>query len=291
MRVLIVGCGYVGLPLGAKLAAEGHEVHGVRRSAGSEQELISAGIKPVVADITRAEELERLEGAFDWVVNCVSSSSGAGSQEYRAVYLQGMHNLLARLSSAPPAKLVYTSSTSVYGQIDNSIVTEESATEPMFGTAKILLATEKLLLAPEPKLPAVILRVAGIYGPERGFWFKEYLKNEAKITAGGQRMLNMIHRDDLIEVIINTLQRGKPGSIYNAVDNEPVTQLTFFQWLSEKLRRPLPPFDEATENAGSKRGFSSKRVSNERLRAELGYVFKYPTFREGYGAEIERLTR
>src|SRR5438093_10860875 len=88
VRVLIVGCGYVGLPLGAELVRQGHVVYGVRRSAGAEAELTAAGIKPLKADITRREDLALLPGPFDSVLNCVSSTGG-GVEEYRQVYLGG----------------------------------------------------------------------------------------------------------------------------------------------------------------------------------------------------------
>src|SRR5712664_4042531 len=100
VRVLIVGCGYVGLPLGAALVKQGHDVYGVRRSAGAEADLTAAGIKPLVADITRREDLARLPGPFDSVVNCVSSTKG-GVDEYRRVYLDGTRNLIEWLSTAP----------------------------------------------------------------------------------------------------------------------------------------------------------------------------------------------
>jgi nucleoside-diphosphate-sugar epimerase len=292
MRVLIVGCGYVGLPLGAELAKQGHEVFGLRRSTGTEDDFRSAGIKPLTADITKAEQLAQLPGGYDWVVNCVSASGG-GEAEYREVYLQGTRNLVEWLGAAPPKKFVYTSSTSVYGQDDGSLVKENSSTEPAVETGKILVETEQVLLAAarERKFPAVILRVAGIYGPDRGYWFKQYLSNEARIEGNGARILNMIHRDDVAGTIIAALKSGRPGEIYNAVDDEPVSQLGFFQWLSGPLGKDLPP--SAPENAEvvRKRGVTNKKVSNRRLKMELGYQFKYPTFRQGYTAELIRLDR
>src|ERR1017187_10700679 len=98
MRVLIVGCGYVGMPLGAELVKQGHQVFGLRRSAGAEAEFKSVGIKPLTANITKAEQLAQLPGAYDWVVNCVSASGG-GEEEDRDGYLQGMRNLLERLAA------------------------------------------------------------------------------------------------------------------------------------------------------------------------------------------------
>jgi len=154
--------------------------------------------------------------------------------------------------------------------------------------ARVLRETEEVLLeaARHRQFPAVVLRVAGIYGPERGYWLKQYLGGEARIEGQGERALNMIHRDDVAGVIIAALERGRPGEIYNAVDDEPVSQLDFFRWLSGRLGKEMPPFVEETE-AGRKRGVTNKRVSNRKLRDELGYQFKYPTFREGTVEELK----
>jgi nucleoside-diphosphate-sugar epimerase len=292
MRVLIVGCGYVGLPLGAELVKQGHEVFGLRRGSGAEVELTSVGIKPLLGDLTQPALLAKLPASYDWVVNCVSASGG-GVDEYRAVYLQGTRNLLAWLGAGPLRKLVYTSSTSVYGQNDGSVVKEASPTEPEADTAKVLVETENVLLtaAREKGFPAVILRLAGIYGPGRGYWFKQYLKGEARIEGTGARILNMIHRDDAAGAIIVALKSGRPGEVYNVADDEPVTQLNFFQWLSGPLGKELPPAVPEDSEAVRKRGVTNKKVSNRRLKMELGYQFKYPTFRQGYTAEILRLDR
>jgi nucleoside-diphosphate-sugar epimerase len=292
MKCLIVGCGYVGLPLGAELVRLGHEVAGLRRQASAENELKAAGIRPLVGDVTRPESLARLPHAFDWVVNCVASGGGT-AEEYRRIYLQGTRHLMEWLSATPPQKFVYTGSTSVYGQTDGSPVKETSPTEPVVETAKVLRETEKLLLtaAGERKFPAVILRVAGIYGPDRGHAFKQFLKNEARIEGDGSRFLNMIHRDDLIGCLIAVLKSGQPGEIYNTVDDEPVTQANFFQWLAEELGREPPPMVPENPEADRKRGVTNKRVSNRKLKMELGHQFKYPNFRIGYSAEILRLER
>jgi nucleoside-diphosphate-sugar epimerase len=292
MRVLIVGCGYVGLPLGMELIRLGHEVFGLRRSASAENELKAAGIQPLLGDVTQPETLAALPQNFDWVVNCISSTGGS-AEDYRQVYLQGTRNLIEWLAAAPPKKFVHTSSTSVYGQTDGSQIKESSPTEPLVETAKVLLETEKVLLtaAREKKFPAVILRVAGIYGPDRGHWFKQFLKNEARMAGDGSRFLNMIHRDDLIGAIIAALKSGRAGEIYNAVDDEPVSQAHFFQWLAQALDKPLPPSVPENPDENRKRGVTNKRVLNRRLKMESGYQFKYSNFRKGYTAEIFRLER
>jgi nucleoside-diphosphate-sugar epimerase len=288
MRVLTIGCGYVGLPLGMELRRRGHEVFGLRRSGADE--LRATGLQPLMADITRPESLKNLPRHFDWVVNC-AASAGGGAADYRQIYLEGNRHLVAWLAGSPPEKFVFTSSTSVYGQNDGSAVTEQSPVEPEADTARVLVETEKLLLAAvaDRRFPAVILRVAGIYGPGRGYWFKQFLRGEARIEGAGGHWLNMIHRDDVIGAVMAALECGAPGAIYNAADNEPVTQLEFFKWLAAELRQPLPPKVSAAAEIWRKRGVTNKRVSNAKLRAELNYEFQFPDFRTGYAAEIARL--
>jgi nucleoside-diphosphate-sugar epimerase len=291
MRVLIVGCGYVGVPLGAELIRLGHEVFGLRRNVTAEAELRAAGIQPLIGDVTQPEALAKLPRDFDWVVNCVAA--GGDAENYREIYLQGARHLIEWLAPNPLKKFVYTSSTSVFGQNDGSQVKESSPTEPVAETSKILVETEKVLQAAvvERKFPAVILRVAGIYGPERGHWFKQFLKDAAHIEGDGSRCLNMIHRDDLVGCIIAALKNGRAGEIYNAVDDEPVSQLHFFQWLAQAVDKPLPPSVPENPDNQRRRGVTNKRVSNRKLKMELGYRFKYPTFRQGYSAELLRIDR
>src|SRR4051812_12673960 len=92
MRVLIVGCGYVGLPLGGELVRQGHEVFGVRRNSSATNELEAVGIKPLFADIANTDELRKLPRDFDWVVNCAASGGGT-IEEYCQLYLTGNRNL------------------------------------------------------------------------------------------------------------------------------------------------------------------------------------------------------
>ncbi len=298
MRVLIIGTGYVGLPLGAELARRGHAVSGLRRDASGAPALQAAGIQPMIADITRPDQLAKLPNDFDWVVNCVASGGG-GAEDYRWVYLQGMRNVVdwlatgRRNAGGPRLRLVYTSSTSVYGQNDGSVVDEKNRAEPASETGRVLVETERALIegASQRNFSAIILRAAGIYGPERGYWFKQFVNGDARLDGDGARFLNMIHRDDVIGCIIAALEHGADGEIYNAVDDAPVSQFDFFSWLAASLGKPMPPSVAENIEATRKRGVTDKRISNRKLKAQLGYLFKYPTFREGYAAAIQELLR
>ena len=292
MRVLIVGCGYVGFPLATELVRLGHDVFGLRRSSPSDGAMKSAGVTPLHADISKPDTLRDLSRDYDWVVNCVASGGG-GEEEYRQLYLQGMRNLVEWLvvPGAGKPRFLYTSSTGVYGQNDGSVVDESSATEPTTDTAKVLLEAESCLLTAgrERSFPAIVLRSSGIYGPERGYLLKQFLRGDARIEGSGERILNMIHRDDLIRAIIAALVHGRAGEIYNVTDDSPVSQLEFFKWLATTLGKPLPLATTVNLVEPRKRGLTNKRISNAKLKRELGFRFNYPNYQAGYSAEIDRL--
>lgn len=262
----------------------------MRRSHDAAEELTRHGIRPVVGDVRDPRSLRDLDGPFDWVANTVSSSRGDATV-YREVYRDGTRNVLACLADWGCRRYVYSSSTSVYAQQDGSVVTEESPTEPKTETARMLVAAEQELGSAPPGLPVAIglMRVSGIYGPGRGHLYQQFLRGEARVQGDGSRIINMIHRDDVAGALASFLSApGLPPGVrvYNATDDAPVTQREFFEWLAGRLGRPFPPPASAAEGTLSKRGQTQKRVSNRRLRTELSWVPRYPTFREGYEALI-----
>ena len=282
MRVLIAGCGYIGSAVGAELVSQGHLVSGLARFTQGDAEPRRLGIVPVQADLTKPETLPALSQAYDWVVHCVSTRGG-GAAKYEELYLRGTQNLLAWLSAAPPAKLVYTSSTSVYGQNDGTVVDETSPTAPDSQTGRILLETEKVVLAAanEMRFSGVVLRVAGIYGPGRTYWLTEFQSGRSLPEQEAERVLNMVHRDDVVGAILRALDTAKAAGIYNVVDDHPMTRSGLFQWFAARLGKALPT-GRAQPQTPAKRGLTNKRVSNRRLKEELGSQLKFPTFKEGY---------
>ena len=293
MRVLILGCGYVGIALGRRLVAAGHQVFGLRRTLQAAEELQPHGIQLLLGDVSDPESLAALPGEFDWVANTVSSSRGDASV-YRRVYWQGTRNVLPWLRERGCRRYVYTSSTSVYGQTDGSTVTEDSLTEPRTETAQALLATEREIQFPDSPLAcaAGIFRVAGIYGPTRGHLYQQFLRGEARLTGDGSRLINMIHRDDVasaLQAFLAAPDLPDGARLYNAADDATVSQREFFEWMSRRLQLPYPPVANAREAAENKRGLTQKRVCNLRLRTELHWKPMYPTFREGYETLISEI--
>lgn len=283
--MLIAGCGYVGLALGARLSAKGHLVFGVRRSPSAARLLQSSGVEPLIADLGRAEHLEALPREWDWVVFC-AAPDGGGEEAYRDTYFTGVCRLLDWLRPSPPRALVFTGSTSVYGQLDGSVVTEASSTAEASGTARILLETEELLReAAGGGFPARLLRVAGIYGPDR-HRIGALIRGEARLTGEGERFMNWIHRDDLVAAILAVLEHGRDGEVYNVSDGAPAREREFYGWLTEHLGLPMPPTTSGPEAVQRRRALTDRQISVDKLRRDLGWTPAYPSFREGYAPLI-----
>jgi nucleoside-diphosphate-sugar epimerase len=270
-RILIAGCGYIGQAAADLLHAAGWVVEGWTRSAESAASLSAKPYPVRVVDISKSAQLAECAGMFDAVVHC-ASSSGGDAEMYRRVYLDGARNLL---ETFPGSKLLFTSSTSVYAQRDGSWVTEESDAKPLRETSRVLLETERLVLADS----GVVARLAGIYGPGRSALLKRFLNGSAMIDPENDRFVNQVHRDDVASALLLLLSREAEGAqIYNVVDDQPILQSECYRWLAQRLNRPLPPTGRSTQER--KRGDSNKRVSNAKLRA-LGWTARYPSFAEG----------
>lgn len=282
MRILIIGCGYLGMAIGERLVAAGHSVTGVRRGPDVDGELAARGIGLIEGDITDRNNVRSWPDGWDVVINAVSSSRG-GAEVYRQVYGNGTRHVVERYAGSGLARYIHISSTSVYGQTDGGWVDEDAATEPGTETGGVLVDTERWLLEERKArgFPVVLLRVAGIYGPGRGHLLSQLLKGEARIQGDGSRWVNMVHRDDAARAVICVAEASEVGSVYNVVDDEPVAQGAFVKWLAQEHGKASPPMATELENSARKRGLTHKRVLNRRLRA-LGWKLEYPTYREGY---------
>jgi nucleoside-diphosphate-sugar epimerase len=277
-RILIVGCGYVGQATADLFHAAGWDVEGWTASEKSATTLSAKAYPTCQVDISSRDQVAERPGTFDVVVHC-ASSRGGGVDSYRQIYLNGARNLLDRFVGT---KMLFTSSTSVYAQRDGSWVTEESETKPVRETGRVLLETEKVVLARD----GTVARLAGIHGPGRSALLSKFLTGTAIINPENDRFVNQAHRDDIASALFLLVSRQWPGTqIYNVVDDEPIPQSDCYRWLAQRLNRPLPPIRKLTEQR--KRGESNKRVSNAKLRS-LGWTLQYPTFVDAMEKSILR---
>jgi nucleoside-diphosphate-sugar epimerase len=253
------------------LQEQGHEITGWVHSEASAEALSKHSFRRIiVGSVASAEVWTTIEDKFGVVIHCASSGRG-GAPAYEEVFLKGVRMMNHYQSEA---RRLFVSSTSVYGQTQGEVVTEESVAEPITDTGRILREAEKAAVASG----TVIVRSAGIYGPGRGVLWEKFKKGEAVIEGDGLRWINQIHQRDLVAAIAHLVKKGEPGQIYNASDDEPVTQIDFYRWCAEFLKKPMPPHGPV--NRQRKRGLTNKRVSNAKLR-ETGWRAGYPSFREG----------
>ena len=270
-RILIAGCGDVGTTLGLLLTARGNEVFGLRRNA----HLLPPAITPIAADITNPEEIGDLPEDLDFVF-FTAAPDDSTEEAYESTYIDGIRNLIGSLGNQSLRRVLFTSSTSVYSQSDGEWLDEDSPAEPANFRGRIILDAERLLL--EGPFPATILRAGGIYRPGSLRLLEGVRSGKAVSIHGPPIYTNRIHLEDVAGVLAHLMELDSPDSLYIGVDNEPCDLREVVHWMADRIGIP-PPTDD---NSG-RRHLSSKRCSNARLRSS-GYKFKYPTYREGYGA-------
>ena len=268
-RILIAGCGYVGEATADLFHSSGWNVEGWVHSKDSASRLSAKPYSVHAIDLSQGVDVAKHAGAFDAVIHC-ASSHGGDAEAYRQIYLNGAHHLL---ETFPEAKILFTGSTSVYAQRHGSWVTEESETQPLRETSRILLEVEQLIV----EKGGTVARLAGIYGPRRSALLSKFLNGTAAIDPNNDRFVNQVHRDDIASALFLLLNRAAQSSaqIYNVVDDKPLLQSECYSWLGQRLNRPLPPTRRSGEPR--KRGDTNKRVSNVKLH-QLGWTADYPTF-------------
>ncbi|RKD95261.1 SDR family oxidoreductase [Halopiger aswanensis] len=291
MEIAILGCGYIGLELGRQLTARGHDAVGVRRSDAGLEAIGDAGFEAVRADITDRDELERVPDV-DAIV-FAASSGGRGADAAREVYVEGLRTAIEAFGDREdaPERLIYTSSTGVYGDHDGDWVDETTPIEPTTAKTEVLAEAERIAreLPSEYGYDGTVARYAGLYGPDR-YRLERYL--EGPVTEG---YLNMVHRDDAAGSVRFLLEADLArGEVVQVVDDEPAPKWEFADWLADQCGLEEPPKrtkddrleDDDLSEAARRRILTSKRCSNAKLR-ELGYEFAYPTYREGYRDAID----
>jgi len=272
-RTLIAGCGYVGTALALQLMAQGHRVWGLRRTI----EGLPDGLHGIAADLTQPDTLRDLPANLDTVVYTTSPSRGSGDA-YRHAYVDGTRNLIEalRAQGQTPRRVIMTSSTGVYDQHEGEWVDETSPTTPTHTSGVQLLAGEQLLL--EGPFQAVILRLAGIYGPGRTRYLRQVQAGEAVCYNDHTLYSNRIHRDDCAGALAHLMTLKDPDAVYIGVDHAPADRTVVTRWLAQQLQVPDPPL-QPYASATRRRSRSHTPCRNDPLVASAS-TFRAPTHRE-----------
>ena len=280
-RILVVGAGDIGGQLAIKLAQANHDVWAMRRSDIA----IGEGVHTIQGDVSEPETLLDIPGDVDILVYTVASPEFS-EEGYHKYYYRGISHVLHALKAQgqKPKYAFFTSSSSVYHQMDASWVDEESPTEPNSFAGKELLQAEGALAA--GYIPATSVRFPGIYGPGRTRMI-EQARQGGHCDPTPEVWTNRIHRDDCVGVLQFLIEKVLAGEeiddIYLACDSEPATLYEILEWLKDRIGDVEPDYErpEATRRA-------NRRCSNKRLIA-AGYQFQFNNYQEGYEFVLKEL--
>ncbi|MBT1120325.1 NAD-dependent epimerase/dehydratase family protein [Stutzerimonas nitrititolerans] len=272
--VLIAGCGDVGSRFGLQMSRAGWTVYGLRREAAG----LPVPILPVAGDLLVGQCPRNWPNAELSYLVYAASASQHDEPGYRQAYVEGLRNVLGWLEQRGqrPKRLLFLSSTGVYGQNQGEWIDETSPTEPNGFTGQVMLEAERLAL--NSGLPATLVRMGGLYDPARP-WLQNQIRAGLRVDREPPQYSNRIHRDDAAGLLAFLLQADLRGvaldDCYLGVDNDPAPLHEVVDWLRERLDVTHWAEQSMTRRAGS------KRCSNARARA-LGWTPKYPSYRDGY---------
>ena len=277
MKMLVFGHGYCAGFLTQLLRARRWQVLGTTR--GDPDRVAQAGALPLIwpgDDARLRKEIATADAIL------VSAAPGPGGDPVLAAF----HDDLV---GAKPRWLGYLSTTGVYGDRNGGWVDEDSpldATGPR-GQARIRAEGDWQTLADRAGLPLHIFRLAGIYGPGRGPFEKVRNGTARRIIKPGQ-VFSRIHAEDIAQVLLASLDRPAPGTAYNLCDDDPAPPQDVLAHAAELLGLPPPPqvaFEDAQMTPMARSFYAdSKRVSNRRIKEDLGIVLRHPDYRSGLAA-------
>jgi len=282
VKTLIIGCGYLGERVGALLCQTGERVFGTVRSEGRATEIARLGIEPAIARVLDLETLRALPVA-DRVFYSVGFDRTAGSP-MQSVYVDGLQNVLDRLTSET-TRFVYASSTGVYGQINGESVDEESPASPTHESGRICLEAECRVRAwaesRRGSTRAIILRFAGLYGPNRVVR-RAILERGEPIPGDPGKFLNLIHIDDAAQAAVAALETALDEPLYLIADDRPVSRREYYSSIARLLGAPEPRFGlPQPGSAETIRDATNKRILNRRMRSVLGVELIHPDIASG----------
>jgi nucleoside-diphosphate-sugar epimerase len=285
-HLVILGCGYIGTALAERALREGAKVSALTRNQASGAVLGSLGVSVTIADLAGDDWHRQWPDGADAVVVCIGSG-GPSEAEYRRSYVDGIGSAQRWLQGLPnpPAVGIFTSSTSVYPQGEGVVVDEQADTAGTSAHGAILLEAEARWRTAGVSRTC-ILRLAGIYGPDR-HQLLDQIRAGAIGMRGGRQRLNLAHRDDIVSAILAAggLSTEARGAVYNVSDGAPAPREEVITWLSRRLGKPMPVLADLGRRTGEP--VRDRVISNAALQADTGWRPAFPDFRAGYEAILQ----
>ncbi len=281
-NLLIFGYGFAARALTHRLQPKGWTVAATIRKPTDRARLDVEGVTPV--GMGNREQMDRaVRAARAILVTAPPNETGCPG-------LAALVPALAR-THAFPDWIGYLSTTGVYGDRHGGWVTEKSqlAARSLEGARRVGAERDWLEVARGMGLTVCVFRLPGIYGPGRSGFDRLRAGEARRIVSPGQ-VFSRIHVDDLAAGLEASIARPRAGGIYNLCDDEPCPNSDVIAHAAGLLGLPVPPevpLAEANLSPAAQRFYGeSKRVSNARAKAELGWRPAYPTYREGLRAVL-----
>jgi|SRR5450830_364025 len=282
-RLLILGCGDIGMRLLPLLRAR-WRVFAVTSQPERLAELRAAGAVPILADLDRPDTLRRLTGLAHTVLH-LAPPQADGVLDRRT------RNVTAILPEG--ARLVYVSTTGVYGDLQGALVDETRPVAPRNARARRRVDAERVLRewARRAGGRLAILRVPGIYAADRLPLQRLHLGTPA-LRPEDDVYTNHIHGDDLAAAVLRALHRGRPNRIYHSVDDSDLRMADYFDAVADAFGLARPPrlaraaLAEVVSPLLLSYMSESRRLANDRLKGELGLRLRYPTVADGLRAAV-----
>ncbi len=282
---VIIGCGDIGRRVGRELIAAGKSVLAVARSAENLQKLEEQGFATLQGDFDCQEDTPELPLHGAQVFHFMPPQGG-GKSDYR------MLNFCRRLSPEnKPRKLVYISTSGVYGDCGGAVVTEETPINPQTARAQRRVSAETQLREQADKLgfALVILRVTGIYGPGR-LPVARVMQGHPVLKLEEACYTNRIHSLDLVRICLAAMEKGKRGEIFNVSDGQQSTMTEYFTAVADLHNLPRPKQISMAEAEQVMNPLmlsylkESRRMDNTKMKEQLGITLFYPTLAKGLKA-------
>lgn len=309
--VLVAGCGYIGMRAARRFAASGIRTFAITRSEEKAALLRDEGIEPIVLELGALSGWPELPDV-DLLLWSVGYERVPGV-ERNSVWIDGLRRLLHALPGGcdrhnSPRRILYTSSTGVYGDGAGADVDEATPPCPVTEGGRACLAAETLLkdFAATDEAEVIILRLAGIYGPDRLLRRISELRNSTAITSAPDDWLNLIHADDAVEMIQFAADSRELSNrlvdrsmIINVVASESVTRRQYYEHLAQLVNAPAPIFEGPakpsltaasllTDSSSRIRGRSGNRRVTSLVRADLGVIFRFDHLEAGLRDAVDR---
>lgn len=279
-RVLIAGCGDLGQRVARLLELENtaNRSWGLRRQPDLESTKDIPGLTLLSCDLTQPSTLRDLPKDITHVLYTAAPNARTEA-DYRAVYREGLEHLVQAVVSPALQRVLFVSSTAVYGDHGAQWIDEETPTAPKSFNGRVLLETEQWLRSQSAQFETITLRLSGIYGPGRSYLLDRLRAGQATAPAAESHWVNRIQIEDAAAAVLHLMNLPKPQPIYLVTDSTPLPMRVLYDALAKLVGGPVPLEGPAPASIGS------KRLSNARLR-NSGFTFKWPDSREGHAALV-----